>query len=419
MKLVRTAFLSSVITFFRIGSNFIIGKVVAILTGAAGVATVGAFMNFITIAYTLSNGAISNGIVKYTAEFKDDEDRKNALFSTAAKISLYCSLFLGIVIVIIAKYISEFLFYTDTFSGPVVAFGITVSLYSLNTLFLSILNGLGKINYFTIINSLGSGFILVLSCLLIYYFRIQGALFALAVGQSLVFFVTLFLIIKHRLFYFPNFFGTFSKDWAIKFGSYSLMAIVSAITMPSIQIIIRNYLTNAIGIDQAGYWQAMMRISDGYLLVIVTALNTYYLPKLSEIKEDGIIRREIFYGYKIILPFVLLSCVIIYFLRYYVIMLLFSSEFLKISDILVWQLIGDFFKIAAWVLSYVLISKAKIRIFIFSELLFSFTYLSLCYVLVNSYGLEGTSMAFCLNMILYFIFMVVVLRKLLFYKKEI
>ena len=131
------------------------------------------------------------------------------------------------------------------------------------------------------------------------------------------------------------------------------------------------------------------------------------------------IRQEIFYGYKIILPFVLISCVLIYFLRYYVIILLFSADFLKISEILMWQLIGDFFKIAAWILSYVLISKARIKIFIFSELLFSLTYLCLCYLLVKSFGLEGTSMAFCLNMILYFIFMLCVLRKLLFYKKEL
>lgn len=419
MKLVRTAFFSTIITFFRIGSNFIVGKVVALLTGAGGVATVGAFMNFVTIAYTLSNGAISNGIVKYVAEFKDVKEEKKALFGTAAKISLYFSLFLGAIIILAAKYISQLLFYSDSFNRPVMAFGLTVCLYSLNTLFLSILNGQGKIKYFTTINSFGSVFILVLSCILIYYFKIEGALFALAIGQSMVFFVTLIFILKQRLFYFSDFSGAFSKEWALRLGSFSLMAIISAITMPIIQIFIRNYLTNTIGLEQAGYWQAMMRISDGYLLVIVTALNTYYLPKLSEIKEDNMIRQEIFYGYKIILPFVLISCVLIYFLRYYVIILLFSADFLKISEILMWQLIGDFFKIAAWILSYVLISKARIKIFIFSELLFSLTYLCLCYLLVKSFGLEGTSMAFCLNMILYFIFMLCVLRKLLFYKKEL
>jgi PST family polysaccharide transporter len=419
MKLARTAFFSTIITFFRIGSNFVIGKIVALLTGAAGVATVGAFMNFITIAYTLATGAISNGVIKYTAEFKDNEIISRALFSTAARISLFFSGLFGIIIILCSNYISKILFYTEEFRAPIIAFGVTVFLYSLNTMLLSILNGQGKIKDYTLINSFGSAFILFLSCFLIYFFRVEGALFALATGQALVFFITIFFVIKHQLLVFSDFNDKFSKEWAKKLGSFSIMAIVSAITMPSIQIFIRNYLTSSLSLEQAGYWQAMMRISDGYLLVIVTALNTYYLPKLSEIKENKLIRKEVLYGYKMILPVVLLSCILIYVLRSYIIILLFSRDFLEIGDILIWQLFGDFFKIAAWILSYILISKARIKIYVFSELFFSLTYLCLCFFLIRHFGLEGTSLAFCINMILYLIFMLFVLRKMLFYKREL
>ena len=91
MNLFKTTFFSFVVTFIRIGSGFIAGKIIAIITGPSGVAIVGSFTNFITIVLTFANGAISNGVVKYMAEYQTDEYKQNLLFSTSIKISFYCS----------------------------------------------------------------------------------------------------------------------------------------------------------------------------------------------------------------------------------------------------------------------------------------------------------------------------------------
>jgi len=70
------------------------------------------------------------------------------------------------------------------------------------------------------------------------------------------------------------------------------------------------------------------------------------------------LKKEIFYGYRIILPIVVFMALGIYFLRDFAILILFSDEFIPMSDLFFYQLIGDVFKIASWLLGYLMIAKA-------------------------------------------------------------
>lgn len=91
------------------------------------------------------------------------------------------------------------------------------------------------------------------------------------------------------------------------------MALTSILTVPLTNFILRNYIGNVIGWSQAGYWQAIWYISSMYLMVITTALNIYYLPRLSEIKDKKEIKKELLNGYVLIIPFIVLLTLGIFF----------------------------------------------------------------------------------------------------------
>ncbi|MCV5540592.1 O-antigen flippase, partial [Escherichia coli] len=61
-----------------------------------------------------------------------------------------------------------------------------------------------------------------------------------------------------------------------------------------------------------------------------------------------------------------------------------------------WQIIGDVFKIASWLLAYVMLAKAMTRIFIISEIFFSVTFVLLSYFFIKSEGTIGVTYAYCL-----------------------
>jgi O-antigen/teichoic acid export membrane protein len=415
LKLVKTSLFSAIITFIRIASGFVAGKVVALFVGPAGVAVIGQFSNFITIALTFANGAINTGVVKYTAEYDDnDKAQLKSLLSTSLKISIYCSAAFGVVLVFGASFLSDWLFDTVTFINPLRVLGCTIILYSLNSLLISILNGLKQISTYTIVNIVGSLVSLVVTVILVVHYKVQGALYSLVLSQSIVFFVTLFLVMRSDWFNWSYFNQKFDKEIAIKLGKFSLMAVVTTLTSPVSQIMLRNMVVDRFGVNSAGYWQGMMRVSDGYLLLITTSLSTYYLPKLSSLQTNGALRKEIFSGYKIIIPAVFLSCILIFFSRFLIINLLFSNAFIPMAPLFVYQLLGDFFKIASWILAYLMLAKAMTRVFIISEVVFTLSYVGFAFVFTKYWGLQGITIAFMINYLLYFISMLFIFKRLLF-----
>ena len=53
-----------------------------------------------------------------------------------------------------------------------------------------------------------------------------------------------------------------------------------------------------------------------------------------------------------------------------IVSLLFSSDFLPMLDLMLWQLVGDVIKIGSWIVSFMMISKAMTREFIIIEAIF-------------------------------------------------
>lgn len=419
MKLLKTSLFSAVITFIRIASGFVAGKVVALFTGPAGVAVIGQFNNFITIILTFANGAINSGVVKYTAQYEGDTLQLKKLFSTSFKISIFCSAFFGTILLFTSPFISELLFKSVIYNNPIRVLGVTIALYSLNSLLISILNGKKQIKTYTLVNTLGSIIGLIFTIILVFLYKLQGALYALVLAQSIVFFVTVILIIKSDWFSWAYFNQPFDKQTGKQLSRFSLMAIVSSLTIPISQIVLRNLLINKWGIVTAGNWQGMMRISDGYLLLITTSLSTYYLPKLSSLHTNNELQKEIFKGYKIILPAVLAGCIIIYFSRFFIIHILYTQSFEGMESLFFYQLLGDFFKMAAWILAYLMLAKAMTKTYIITEIFFSITYVVLGYLCINLFGSEGITIAFAINYLGYLLVMIIVFRKLIFNTRSI
>jgi O-antigen/teichoic acid export membrane protein len=414
LKILKTTFYSALITFIRIASGFVASKVIAIITGPIGVALVGTFSNFITIALTFANGAINTGVIKYTADYENDIDKQKRLFGTALKITVYCSFTCGIILVIFAGFWANSISSSSLYKWPIISLGLSIVFYALNTLLISILNGRKDIKTYTNVNTIGSIISLAFTVVMVYFFKIVGALYALALSQSIVFIITFFYTINSNWFSFSLFSQKFSKDEAIKLSRFSLMAIVSALLIPLSQIILRNHVSSKFSLVDAGYWQGMMRISDAYLMIVTTSLSTYFLPKLSSLKTNKELRTEIIKGYKLILPVVFLMTLLIYFLRFLIIRILFTPDFIVMEKLFYWQLIGDFFKIASYILGYLMLAKAMTRLYIATEVIFTFSYVILGYFLTDKYGLEGIVIAFGINYIICFLFIAYSFRQLLF-----
>ena len=169
------------------------------------------------------------------------------------------------------------------------------------------------------------------------------------------------------------------------------------------QFVCRSYLSQEFGLNYAGYWEAMIRLSAAYLMLVTTTLGVYYLPRLSELSEFNVIKAEVYTVYKFIFPLAVLGGLIVYILRDWIIAVLFTKTFLPMRDLFFWQMIGDSLKIGSWILAYLMLSKAMTKLFVTTEITFALTSIALTYICTHFFGFEGVSIAHVINYCMYWI----------------
>lgn len=405
MNLLKTSVLNGVAVLIKTATMFILNKILAIYVGPAGYAAIGQFQNFIQMVTTFAGSAINTAVIKYTAEYYEDETKQRNIWKTAGSIVLLFSLIFSLIILIFQKQLSIYIFHTDLYQTVFVWFAVFLTLFTFNALFLAILNGKKEVLRLVIANIVGSIFSLAVTSLLAIKYGLYGALVALSIYQSLAFLITLFLCYKADWFKLSYLFGKIDKTIAKKFIAFAFMALVSAICVPLSQIVIRSYLTHEYGVTYAGYWEAMIRLSAAYLMLVTTTLGVYYLPRLSELSRLEEIKSEVYLGYKYIFPLAAIGSLAVYFLRDWIIAILFTKTFLPMRDLFFWQMIGDSLKIGSWILAYLMLSKAMTKLFVTTEILFAVTSILLTYLCTHMFGFKGVSIAHLTNYGVYWIVM--------------
>jgi PST family polysaccharide transporter len=339
------------------------------------------------------------------------------MHSTAFLISIVCSVFVSLGLIFFNKQLAVCLLKDIEYSNIFKIFGFTLVIFSVNSFFIALLNGYKEIKKFVSLNIVSSIVSLIFTSLLIIFLGLYGALLSYVTAQTVVFLVTIFFVLNSEWFKINDFLGGYNVDCLKKLGKFSLMAFTTTLAFPVSQIFIRNYISDNISINAAGYWQGVWKISEVYLLLITTSLSVYYLPRLSEIKDIKELRKEIFTGYKIIMPIVIVMALIIFLLKDFIILILFSDKFTPMSTLFGYQLLGDIFKIFSWLLSYLMVAKAMTKYFITTEILSSISLILISIFLIQQNGLIGTTQAFALNYFLYSLIMLWIFRNLIFQKE--
>lgn len=413
MTLMRTSLLNGIAVAIKMLTLLGINKVLAIYVGPAGYAALGQFQNAVQMITTVASGAINTGVTKYTAEYYEDEERQRDVWRTAGTIALAGSVLTGSLVLVFSSLLTVWFLNDESYSGVFVCLALTLVLFVFNTLLLAILNGKKELNRYVIANIAGSLFGLLVTTIMAIEYGLYGTLLALSLYQSLTFFVTLLLCYNASWFKFSYLFGRLDKEIASNLAKYTAMALTSAICIPVSHILIRNHLGDALGWEAAGYWEAMWRLSGAYMLLFTTTLSVYYLPRFAELKLLDNIYKELVRGYCTIMPLFLVAIIVIYLAREYFITFLFTKAFLAMEPIFAWQLVGDFLKMASWIIAFLMHSKGFFKLFIISEILFSLFFYVLSVYFVGEYGLMGMGIAHAVNYLFYFIFICLSVMKLL------
>jgi PST family polysaccharide transporter len=402
--------LNSIHILLKLIFGFITSKALALFVGANGMAYVGNFRAFLNVVENFSLLGIQNAIIKYVSEYQNDKTKLKSVLATFGLLLLVSSLCISLILIFGASYLSKQLFnHSEIYGFLFYVLAILFPLYVFSTYCISVVNGFQKYKNVIYIQIISSGIALLFSLFLIYYYSTFGALVSLVLAPVFVFFVCLFflknIISISDVFSFQNFNISVVKN----VSEYVLMALVSGGIGSFVLLEIRTDIISITGLQNAGIYEGLQRISSYYLLFVSSIMTIYFYPKLAETNSNN--KDIVLYYLKTIIPLFTIGLVIIYFLRKLIIQVLFSSEFETMESLFLWQLLGDLLKAISLIFGTILIAKKQTKVFIITEIISLFILYFSSNWMLHTVGISGIVMAHTFTYFMYLLVLVIYFRK--------
>lgn len=177
--------------------------------------------------------------------------------------------------------------------------------------------------------------------------------------------------------------------------------------------LVRSFVMKQGDLAAVGHFIAAWTISSMYISAIFSAMSADFFPRLSGVQNDRdamakMVNEQTEVALLITAPIIIgMVCFIDLVVRIF-----YSREFGPTALILYWQLAGDFFKVLAWPMGFIILAKGKGRLYIGTELFWNLLFCAGVYFGWTFLGLQVTGIAFLMTYVCYMIVLFLIARHL-------
>ncbi len=401
----------------KILSGIIMNKIIAVYLGPSGIALIGQFQNFVSIVSGIANGSIQTGMIKLTAEYQHEKKYLNKILHNSLLVILLLSLSVSLFLFVFSDQMSQKIMFSHEYSGIMYYLAFSIVFYSLNLYILSILNGLSEIKLLTIINIFISIVMLLLVSILTILYKLEGSLVAVISVQSLVFFISYFMIFKkygNSLFNISEIFNDIDTVIIKKLFKFSLATFSSGVLLSISMITLRYIIEDELSLDYAGIWDGGWRMMMYFNMLFILPFSIYYLPKFSSLKRNIDIESYLFEAFKFFIPISIVLAMGTFYFKSYIIEILFTDKFLPIESIIGYMLIAEIIRLCALGISHVFMAKERIFVVIKLEIVFYLILIILSYLLIPLYAIEALGYSYLIASVVFlssYLYEIVILNR--------
>lgn len=390
---------------FNIIISIIRSKIIALLLGPMGMGVLGLLTSTISFINQLTNLGLNTSAIKDLASaYSTGNETKLAVkVKVFRRVILITGIIGSLLTILLSPWLSELTFGNRDYTIAFIWISISIITLQLSSANFSIMQGLRKLKDLAKANVIGSLFGLIISIPLYYYLQLNGIVPALIISAILTFFVSVYYSKKTKL---PKVIVSgprvFLESKAMITMGF-LISISGLITIGSSHIV-RLYISNQSGIDQVGLYNAGFAIINTYVGIIFTAMATDYFPRLSAISSNNKLCR-ITINQQAEIAILILAPLIATFIIFvnWGIILLYSSQFVAINDMVIWAALGMFFKAISWSIGFLFLAKGASKLFFYNELIANVYILIFNICGYHFYGLTGLGLSFLIGYIIVFI----------------
>jgi O-antigen/teichoic acid export membrane protein len=266
-----------------------------------------------------------------------------------------------------------------------------------------VLRGLRKLKYLAKASLLGSLAGLIVSVPLYYIYGVKGIVPAIISSSLLSLILTTYYSGKVKIID-----SAVSIKNAICEGrgmiSMGFMLSISGLITLGASYIVRVYISSKGGIDQVGLYNAGFAIINTYVGMIFTSMATDYFPRLSGVTSNNLTARELM-NEQAEISILILAPILTVFIVFinWIVLLLYSSKFSAVNDMVLWAALGIYFKSASFSIGYIFLAKGASRLFLLNELTANSYMLAFNLIGYTFAGLEGLGISFLAGYLFYLI----------------
>jgi len=381
---------------FNIIIAIIRSKFVAVLLGPAGMGIMGLLSSTIGIISSLTNFGLGTSAVKdIAAAFGTNDEKRIGIVVTAFRQMVWITGILGLITTaILSQWLSQLTFGNKDYTLAFIWLSVSLLFNQISSGQLVLLQGMRKLQYLAKANLSGSFIGLFITIPMYYLWGVDGIVPGI-IGTSLVslllswYFSGKVKVEKTDL----------SRSQTISEGKNMLrmgfMISLSGLLTVGASYIVRIFISRNGGVEQVGLYTAGFAIITTYVGLIFNAMGTDYYPRLSAVAHDNSLCKRII-NQQAEIALLILAPILIAFLIFikWVVIILYSKQFIDVNDMIYWAALGMFFKAASWSISFVFLAKGVGKIYFWSELAANIYMLIFNLLGYKYWGLTGLGISF-------------------------
>ncbi|KTD06804.1 O-antigen translocase [Legionella jamestowniensis] len=376
MQQLKVAMLTAFSHLSRLLVNLYIIKQIAMTQGPEGLGLLGNFMTLVTIAATLAGGGISAGIIKYISEYTGSLYRQFRFAGSAFLFTTFCALLTLLLGLLFSKQLTAYVFLNQDYRGYIYFFLLAQIFISFNNYAYGLTNGFRNNTAYAVLVIVGNLLAAILASYLIPRYGFLGAIVAITAPILCPFIPVIYYALSKRFWRYLRFDSV--KQDSVLLSKFSLMLLFSTVCFPIVEMYIRNKIIHLMGIETAGFWQAITKLSAAYLSFYSLFLSFYFVPIVSPKQDNQSLVREVNKMILFIGGLFLAMMIFFFYCKNLIITLVYTDKFLAINHLFLWQMLGDFFRVIGWVVGFVVVAKAATKLYILGEILQGALFILLC-----------------------------------------
>lgn len=388
-------------------------KVVAMLLGPTGMGVSGLLLATTGLVSSLTNFGLGTSAIRdiAVANETNNPEKISRVITVFRKLVWITGLLGMIVTIIFSPYLSRLTFGNYDYTIGFILLSCTLLFTQLIAGQDVLLQGMRKINQLAKANMYGAVLGLLVTIPLYYIYGIEGIIPAIIISSALLLLVTWYFArsieVKTAKVTIQE---TFTEGKSmIRMG---IMLSLSTLITLGVSYVVRIYISNVGGLVDVGLYNAGFAIIGTYVGLVFTAMSTDYYPRLTGVAHDHKKVAEVV-NHQAEIALLILSPILCIFLVFisWIVILLYSTDFLRVNEMIHWAALGMYFKAASWSIGFIVLAKGDSKLFLWSELLSNVYILVFNILGYKFFGLNGLGISFLLTYFAYLIQIYIIAAK--------